>query len=482
MHSITEMDLEVALSVNLRHSVEAHAHGLRTIDAWFAHEDAEASTAGTLPKEIAKVSASGPDGLVNDEATSKSLGEVAAAARTAALQEPDLNVNALPHAETTTRLYHHNDTHTKKEPAIDAERVSPVAESGGPMSIDMAGGDRPAATQIVLARLSDAEQATISALVTLNTAHLIHTAGDLVMKTDLSEHTPPSTMALGNTAQQAPRTPRAALPYSSGRRTKTTPGAAALRAAMIEEQREGDTPESSPVPFTYARQRGAESVEDDEDLAAEGFEDVKGRLRTTPDDGSNRFLVDDKKNKKRESAAATNHRPKKRSKQADSEESRLTTQLQANDEQCKGDESPLELGDANVTTLPPTRAQKATAPQSRAQSQTSQGPTHRSTMANELRALSGVTAPERQRVPKQSAANNSPNVKTQRRSARFSDAATEEVKGQVKGVGKKDVGLLKPGGAEHGPPTKKRGRQAKTGMGEAKGDAEKVTKRRKVVK
>ncbi|OQO06891.1 hypothetical protein B0A48_07457 [Cryoendolithus antarcticus] len=541
MHSITDRDLEVALSVDTLGSAEAHAYGLRNIDAWFAHEEAVAVPAQPLPKAIVKVSAPSLDGLVDGQAYLNSPGEAAATA--VAFQESELSVEPLSHAKTTSRLHIHNEIGPNKQPTVDAEHRSPIAGSGDAMSIDTAGADDPATSQITPARLSDAEQATISALITLNAAHRDPTMGDIVMNTDLSDHTPPRTMLPRITTGQPPRTPRTTLPHNSGRRTRSTPGAAALRAAMDEEQREGDTPESSPVPFTYARQRGAESVEGDENMATEDFEDVPKVAEVNKGDGDSEL-----KGRKRKLAVSTGQKPSKRSKHTDSAAPSSMAKIALGDNQSdivKSGEGhhELELGIASADTKLPAQAQKSTPPKSTGQAKDSKPViSRRSTMANELKALTGKTTSKRQPVAKQSpkpalgsqsrpkkvtsqlpsesgaahvfaaetgaiatpageleqmlpgidvyfhpevqapqsavsgrlkklAVADEPKVKTQRRSARFSGAATEELGTDVKAEGKskENVALVKPNGVNTEPAKQSRGRPARAGPDGVKG-------------
>ncbi|KAK6439445.1 hypothetical protein LTR95_004352 [Oleoguttula sp. CCFEE 5521] len=528
MHSITDRDLEVALSVDTLGSAEAHAYGLRNIDAWFAREEAVAEPAQPLPKAIVK-------------ATLNSPGEAAAIA--VAFQESELSVESLSHAKTTSRLDIHNDIGPNKQSTVDAEYRSPIAGSGDAMSIDMAGGDDPATSQIASARLSDAEEATISALLTLRAAHRNPTTGDIVMNTDLSEHTPPRTMLPRVTTGQPPRTPHTTLPHNSGRRTRSTPGAAALRAAMYEEQREGDTPESSPVPFTYGRQRGAESVDGDEHMATEDFEDVPKVAEVNEGHGDSEL-----KGKKRKLAVSTGQKPSKRSKQTDSAAPSSMAEIAVGDNRsdiiASGEgHHELELGIVSADPKLPAQAQKSTPPKSKGQAKDSKPViSRRSTMANELRALTGKTTSKRQPAAKQLpkpalgsqsrpkkvtsqlpsesgaahvfaaetgatatpageleqmlpgidtyfrpevqapqsavsgrlkklAVADEPKVKTQRRSARFSGAVAEELGTEMKAEGKskRNVALVKPNGINAEPGKKNRGRPARAGPDGVKG-------------
>nr|OQO24304.1 hypothetical protein B0A51_09479 [Rachicladosporium sp. CCFEE 5018] len=550
MHSITDTDLQVALSVDVHDSAEAHAYGLRNIDAWFAHEEAGAMTAYSSPKVIAKVGAPSPDGVVDDEASAKAR-VAAAAAAAVVLQEAELDVVPFAHATATSRPLSPSAIDTNKQRTTNAEHGPHVAESGDPMSIDSASGGNPAPSQIAPAKLSDAEQETVSALLTLNASLHTNTARESAPKIDLSEQTPPSTMASGTKIEQPPRTPRAALPHSSGRRTRSTPGAAALRAAMDEEQREGDSPESSPVPFTYARQRGAESVERDEEMATEDFEDVREVAEVKKGDGESEL-----KGKKRKLAVSTSQKPSKRSKQTDSAAPSSMAEIAEGDNQSdivtSGEgHHELKLKTTSADTKLPAQAQKSTPPKSNAQAKDSKPViSRRSTMANELRALTGKATSERQpatkQVPKSALGSKSrpkkvtsqlpsevvadnvfaaetgatatlagdmeqmlsgidayvhpevqapqsavsgkleklavadgPKVKTQRRSARFSGVAAEEVEGKTGATGKRSVTMVKPNAANAEPAKKKRGRPPMAGSDGLKVIAEKVTKRRK---
>nr|OQO27484.1 hypothetical protein B0A51_06199 [Rachicladosporium sp. CCFEE 5018] len=550
MHSITDTDLQVALSVDVHDSTEAQAYGLRNIDAWFAHEEAGAMTAYSSPKDIAKVGAPSLDGVVDDEASAKAR-VAAAAAAAVGLQEAELDVVPFAHATATLRLLSPSVFDTNKERTTNAEHDIQMAESGDPMSIKLVGGGNPAPTQIAPAKLSDAEQETVSALLSLNASHHMNTASESATKIGLSEQTPPSTMAPGIKIEQPPRTPRAALPHSSGRSTRSTPGAAALRAAMDEEQREGATPESSPVPFTYARQRGTESLERDEEMATEDFEDVPEVAKVKNGDGDSKL-----QGKKRTLAVSTGQKPSKRTKQTDSAAPSSRAETAEGDNQSDivtSDEGhhELELKTTSADTKLPAQAQKSTPPKSNGQAKDSKPViSRRSTMANELRALTGKITSKRQpaakQVPKPALGSKSrpkkvtsqlpselvaanvfaaetgatatpaeelkqmlpgidayvhpevqapqsavsgkleklavadgPKVKTQRRSARVSGVAAEEVEGKTGAMGKRKVTMVKPNAANAEPAKKKRGRPPMAGSDGLKVDAEKVKKRRK---
>ncbi|OQN97069.1 hypothetical protein B0A48_16873 [Cryoendolithus antarcticus] len=551
MHSITDTDLQVALSVDVHDSAEAHAYGLRNIDAWFAPEEAGAMTAYSSPKDIAKVGAPSLDGVVDDEASAKARVAAAAAAAAVVLQEAELDVVPFAHATATSRPLQASAIGTNKQRTTNAEHGPHVAESGDPMSIDSASGGNPAPGQIAPAKLSDVEQETVSALLTLNASLHTNTARESAPKIGLSEQTPPSTMAPGIKIERPPRTPRAALPHSSGRRTRSTPGAAALRAAMDEEQRKGATPESSPVPFTYARQRGTESLERDEEMATEDFEDVPEVAKVKNGDGDSKL-----QGKKRKLAVSTSQKPSKRTKQTDSAAPSSVAEIAVGDKQSDiitsgEDHHELELEIDSAVTKLPAQAHKSTPPKSKAQAKDSKPVnSRRSTMANELRALTGKATSKRQpatkQVPKpvlgsksrpkkvtsqlpselvatnvfaaetgatatpaeelkqmlpgidayvhpkvqapQSAVSgkleklavaDGPKVKTQRRSARVSGVAAEEVEGKTGAMGKRNVTMVKPNAANAEPAKKKRGRPPMAGSDGLKVDAEKVTKRRK---